>query len=1056
MSPETLTEQELSALGLADPARAKRILLSLAGQGVTDEVVGSLLPSLFEALRESPDPDRALNNFERWTHAVTNRYTHFQYLLGHPMALKIFFNVCGVSQFFSDILIRNPEYFEILANPGVRGGGRTAGAVYRELSRFVDHILRPELKLEAMRRFKQREILRIGTRDILGLADMPTTVREFSHLADACVQKCYEIAVAQLAERHPALEPGQTPIPFAVIGMGKLGGQELNYSSDIDLMFVCGDPSSHPAGEKEKSGGEEALPTHTTHLPPHPSPLEYAHKLAEAIIHALSKNLQNGHLFRVDMRLRPEGRFGALVRTLSSYKAYYESWAEPWERQALLKARPVAGDTTLGEAFMQMIVPYVYRRAVTTEFVEDIRRNKLRIEKKAEQEGQAYTNVKVGYGGIRDIEFIVQLLQLELGGRYPLLRTPSTLEALARLRQVGVLSVQEADELADDYRFLRTVEHRLQILYELQTQTLPTDPAERRLLARRLGFNSAEEFDAEYTHRTRRVREHFENLFLGNARRESRSAEDSWVELLVHVDSPGSRAAILQQLREAGFVAPERAYSYLKTAIVGSEYGLVQPEARKEFRHLAARLMAACRRTGDPDAALRGIETLAAAMPNTAEFYRLLAEGEEVMERLCRLGAGSAELVQALARRLEWLDLLVSEEIIDPAPKPREQSLHELEERGLLATSRARKSESAFWDTLALYIQRERLRIGARDIWGEAPPLTITRELTTLAEVVLEALLEYAQQIIASESTDGVVQEALESVALIGLGKLGGRELGYGSDWDILIVYTEPPGVRSGKGTPSGPSPTLAAVHALAEVLLAAGEKLQTRGAPVKLDARLRPEGRFGPLARTVKEYRDYYLHSALTWERQVLTKARPVAGNMETGRAYLRAVHEALYGAPLSEEAQEEIRAMKRRIEHERLKPNARYTDIKLGHGGMNDIEFTAQLWQMRVGARWPQVRVAETVGALHALGGVGAIPAPEAARLVESYIRWTAIRNRLSLLGVATDTLPADLRRLRALAVGLGAVDEGKLRAEEIFRRQFEERMRETRALVERLFYS
>lgn len=1041
MSPDTLTEQELSALGLADPARAKRILLSLAGQGVTDEVVSALLPFLCEALRESPDPDRALNNFERWTNAVTNRYTHFQYLLSHPMALKIFFNVCGVSQFFSDILIRNPEYFEILANPGVRGGRRTAGAVYRELSRFVDRIIRPELKLEAMRRFKQREILRIGTRDILGLADMPTTAREFSHLADACVQKCYEIAVAQLAERYPALALGQTS--FAVIGMGKLGGQELNYSSDIDLMFVCGDPPPHAEKGREE---EETSPT---------SPLEYAHKLAETIVNALSKNLQNGHLFRVDMRLRPEGRFGALVRTLSSYKAYYESWAESWERQALLKARPVAGDTTLGEAFMEMIAPYVYRRTVTTEFVEDIRRNKLRIEKKAEQEGQAHTNVKVGYGGIRDIEFIVQLLQLELGGRYPLLRTPSTLEALARLRQVGALSAQEAEELADDYRFLRTVEHRLQILYELQTQTLPVDPAERRLLARRLGFHSAEEFDAEYTRRTRRVRRHFENLFLGDAPRERRTTEGTWAELLVSVDSPESHAAILRRLHEAGFIEPERAYTYLKTAIMGSDYGLARPEARKEFRSLVAALVAACRRTGDPDAALRGIETLAAAMPNAAEFYRLLAEGDEVMDRLCRLGAGSAELVQTLARRLEWLDLLVSEEIIDPAPKSREQSLKELEERGLLATSPARKSNSAFWDALALYIQRERLRIGARDVWGEASPLTITRELTTLAEGVLEALLHHAQQIVARDLTDTRVLEALESVALIGLGKLGGRELGYGSDWDILVVYTEPSDAEHGKKAPSGPTPAFTAINALAEALLASGEKLRTRGAPVKLDARLRPEGRFGLLARTVKEYRDYYLHSALTWERQVLTKARPVAGNVQTGRAYLRAAHEALYSAPLSVQAQEEIRAMKRRIEHERLKLDARYTDLKLGHGGINDIEFTAQLWQMRVGDRWPQVRVPETVTALHALGGVGAIPAPEAARLVESYVRWTAIRNRLALLGTSSDTLPTDPRRLRALAVGLGAADEGNLRAEEIFRRQFDERMRETRVLVERLFY-
>jgi len=1054
-SPDLVTESDLAALGLADPVRAQRILLSLAGQGVTDDIVGQLLPSLFAALRDSPDPDRALNNFERWTNAVTSRYTHFQYLLRHPAALAIFFNVCGVSQFFSDVLIRNPEYFEILANPGVRGGSKSGAALYRELSAFIDRIIRPELKWEAMRRFKQREILRIGTRDILGLADMPTTAREFSNLADACVQKCYEIAVAQLAERYPPLSPpsqgegrGGCPIPFAVIGMGKLGGQELNYSSDIDLMFVCADDP-------------------ITQLPNHPiTPMQYAHKLAESIVSALSKNLQNGHLFRVDMRLRPEGRFGALVRTLSSYRTYYESWAEAWERQSLLKARPVAGDTRLGAAFMEMIAPYVYRRNVTSDFVEEIRRNKKRIEKKAELEGQTRTNVKTGFGGIRDIEFAVQLLQLEFGGRYPLLRTPNTLEALARLRQAGVLTPQEADELAEDYCFLRTVEHRLQILYELQTQSLPTALAERRLLARRLGYPDAEAFDADYARRTQRVHDHFERLFYG-AHHGDEAHADIWRDLLENVESPQARAAIVARLREAGFHEPERGYAHLKTAVFGGDYGLARPEARELFLGLAARLIASCVRTGDPDAALNGIETLAGAVPNRAIFYRTLAEGGEMLDRMCRLSAGSPPLVQSLARHLEWIDLLVSEEIIDPLPKSVEQSRAELEERlpppkpspprgegysPPLAGEARGGDEKAFWDALAVYIQREHLRIGARDLWGEVAALTVVRELTGLAEAVMETLLAHTIETVAERFPSPEARSALESAAVIGLGKFGGRELGYGSDWDILIVYHDP----ISKPNTKHPTP-FAAMNALAEALLSSRIELQTRGAPVEIDVRLRPEGRFGALARTVEECRDYYQNAAQTWERQVLTKARPVAGNRETACAYMEAVHEAIYRAPLSAEAQAEMRAMKRRIEHERLKIDAQWTDVKLGHGGLSDIEFTAQWWQMRVGAAHPSVRVTGTVDALHALGIVGAIPAPDAARLAETYERWTAIRNRLALLGgLPTDTLPSDPHRLRALAVGLGAADMGGEPAETLFRRQFDERMRETRAIVERLFYA
>jgi [glutamine synthetase] adenylyltransferase / [glutamine synthetase]-adenylyl-L-tyrosine phosphorylase len=1016
MNVTDVTQSDLIALGFTDPDRARRILLSLAGQGVTDDDVAALLPSLFDALRKSPDPDRGLNNFSRWTDSVTSRYTHFQYLLRHPAALDIFFNVCGVSQLFSDILIRNPEYFEILANPGVRSGAKSGGALYRELSGFIDSIVRPELKLEALRRFRQREMLRIGTRDILELADMPTTAREFSNLADACVQKCYEIAVAQLAERYGI----QTPPPFAVIAMGKLGGQELNYSSDIDLMFICGD--------------EDALTPHGSRI----TQVEYAHKLAEQIVNGLSKNLQNGHLFRVDMRLRPEGRFGALVRTLSSYRAYYESWAEPWERQALIKARPIAGDTRLGELYAQMVVPYVYRRSVTSEFVEATRENKARIEKKAEMEGQTHTNVKVGFGGIRDVEFTAQLLQLEQGGRNPLLRTPNTLEALARLRQAGVLTTEQASELSEDYQFLRTVEHRLQILYELQTQSLPTEPNERRLLARRLGYPDTDAFNSDYTRRTERVRGHFLSLF--GERRTARADDgDSWSEVLTNVETPTAQGEIVKRLGFAGFTDPARAYSALKTMGFGGDYGRAQPEARQLFQKLASPLIAASGHTGDPDAALLGIETMALAAPNPAAFYQTLLEGTEVLDRMCRLAAGSLPLMQSLAKHLQWMDMLVSDEVVDPGLKTAEQSAAELEER--LAGV---KTAEQFWDGVALYMQRERLRIGARDLWGEISATGVTRELTALAEAVLQVLLGRTVSEVAAKYADANARRALESVALIGLGKLGGRELGYGSDWDILIVYGDE---HAGQ---------YAVVNALAEALLSVGQEMRTRGAPVEIDARLRPEGRFGALARTVAEHEVYYRDTALTWERQVLTKARRVAGNLETAAAYMRVVQDQIYSRPLPLEAREQVITMKRRIETERLKPEERYRDVKLGHGGMSDIEFTAQLWQMVEGPGHADIRTTSTTDALHALGGAGSVPAPDAARLAETYGLWTAIRNRLALMGgLPTDTLPADSRRVHNLAIGLGFVASGSESAEQILQERFEERMRETRSIVERLFY-
>lgn len=1025
---DSVTSEELTALGFADPTRAQRILVSLAGQGVTDDILEQLLPSLLPALAGSPDPDRALNNFERWSRAVTSRYTQFQFLLRHPAALEILLTVCGVSQYFADILIRNPEYFEILADPDLRGGERDvrqAAALYRNLSRFVDFLSNPDLKLEAMRRFKQRELLRIGARDILGLSDMPQTAREFSELADACVQKCYEIGLATLTQRYGE----DAAIPFCVIGMGKLGGSELNYSSDIDLIFVCGDTPEGDAND----GSDRSRRSMTFVL-----------KLAEYIVNALSRNMQNGHLFRVDMRLRPEGRFGPLVRTLSSYRSYYESWAEPWEKQALLKARLIAGDTRLGESFQKLVAGYIYPRSVTADFVKAIRINKERVEKKAELENRTLTDVKIGLGGIRDIEFIAQLLQLELGGRFPLLRTTNTLEALSRLRQAGFLTSQEARELTEDYIFLRNVEHRLQILYDRQTQAIPTDPEERRLLARRMGYLDRESFDHDYRRRTHRVREHFESLFYGSRHEKSVTEADQWRSLLMNVETLEAREVILSRLASAGFQEPKRAYQFLKNLAYGGDYGMEDPEAREQFRLFGGHLIEACRITGDPDNALSGMEHFLHASPNRSQDYLSLTENEELLERLCRLAAGSLPLMQSLSRHPEWLDMLVSEEALEPTEKSREQSAEELKHR-----LKAVKSEKSFWDALALYIQRERLRIGARDIWGIADPQMTIHELSALADASIEAILNYAIQNAQSQGQSEATRSALESAAVIGLGKLGGREVGYGSDWDILIVYGDSEEEETARERHE-------AVNALAEFMLSASQALRTRGAPVEIDARLRPEGRFGALARSVLEYLKYYSRQSLTWERQVLVKARHVAGCHETAKRYLRGVHRILYAEPLSPDDRGEIIAMKRRIERERLKLEERFSDIKLGHGGMSDIEFTVQLCQLQAGSTFPQTRTTETLDALYALSEAGVIPKPDAARLAETYSFWTAIRNRLTLLGgLANDVLPADPRRLRALAIGLGAADMQEESAETLFKRRFEERMRETRAVIARLFY-
>jgi glutamate-ammonia-ligase adenylyltransferase len=1013
-------DNALKQAGVLDPPRARRILSALPGQGVTDEDVEHLMPVLLAALKESPDPDRALNNFERWTRSVTSRTTHFRYLCGHPVALNLFFRVCGNSQLFSDILVRNPEYFEILARPEVRDLQRTPDALYRELSTYVDIVQNPQMKLDAMRRFKQREFLRIGARDLLGLADVSETAREFSHLADACVQKCLEISAAGIHQKFGMQHQGAA-VPFVVVALGKHGGEELNYSSDIDIVFAYAEPSV-------------PLPVPTA---------DYANRLAEGIVQSLTQEMHSGRLFRVDVRLRPEGRFGALVRTLESYRAYWESWAEPWEVQVLLKARVVAGDPALGAEFTRAAQRVAYRPRISAEFAEAIRHNKRRIEQKAVMEGVEQTNVKIGRGGIRDIEFLVQLMQLQHGGKQPMLRCANTLEALALLRTAGLITPKEESELAEDYRWLRTVEHRLQLLFDLQTQNLPTKPEERALLARRLGYPDAEAFEADRRFRTERVHAHYARLF-GDAGTHP-PAENDILPLLDILSEPSAVEALTHRLQAMGFAEPKRAAADIRSASWGGDFGLADPETRAAFRGIAQNLLEECVRTGDPDTAFRGVELIAQSAPHRGSIYRALGESSELMHRLCVLSAAAPSAAAAIARHSEWLDLLVSEEVVDPDPKPLEVMTSELSAR--LRTALRRTSagsaweSSSYWDALAHWIHRERLRITAREVWGESDAPSIGVELSDMAQVVLHSLVETARKCLVFDLSDPSAGAALQSAAVVGLGKLGGRELGFGSDWDILLVY------QGAVGEVGTASPAATALTRLAEMLAAAPQRLAARGVTAEIDLRLRPEGRFGALVRTVDELTDYYRTSALTWERQVLTRSRVLFGASDTADLYRSLVKEVLFTRPASEETLAEIVAMKRRIETERLKPEERHRDLKLGFGGMMDIEFLVQALQMQLGSRLPQIRLPGTAAALRALSAVGHMPAPTARRLEETYALLARVRNRLHLRGVHADALPKEPSRMRPLALALGYADMADETGGQRLQRDLSERMEAAR---------
>ncbi|HLK57582.1 MAG TPA: hypothetical protein VKU00_13540, partial [Chthonomonadaceae bacterium] len=919
-----------------------RLLQSLAGGTVTDDDLEPLLPRLLEAVKASPDPDRALSSFARWFAAVGSPYSHLQTLIRHPVALDLFCLVTGSSQYFADLLVRNPEYFEIIANPGVRGGTKTASRFYRDASALVDACIRPELKKDALRRWKAREMLRIGVRDLVGLADMPATTREFSNLADACVQKAHDIALitAGLKQEAHGLGVSPTPAPasplplFAVIGMGKLGGQELNYSSDIDLMFVHGDNLPY---ELSLADGKRV------------DTLKILNRLGEALIKVLSEESANGHVFRVDMRLRPEGRFGPLTRSLSGFAAYYESWAEGWERQSLIKARFIAGDRALGEAFHAMIEPFVYRRQNSVTFLDEVRANKHRIEEKCELEGETLLNVKTGYGGIRDVEFLVQLMQLEFGGRHPHLRTANTLSAMQRLHRAGYLTHSETEELAQDYQFLRNLEHRLQLLHGFQTQTLPppTDALERERIARRMGFPNRAGFEAELVQRRDRVHGHLERLFyhVTSATKPILTlVSEEWEELgplLDNLDAPGAKARLLEILRQVGLRDTSTALRALQLPMQGNEFGGMPPDTPVEFKRIAPRLFSLLQRSPDPDAGLAGMEALALAIPNRAQLYAALDDSPEMLRRLVQLGAGSPPLLKSLAAHQEWLEALFEmEEEEASSPPVHLIRISKPDEALQLASGKEKKAYESNLDLLARHYQRERLHIGARDIWEEADLALTHAALTSLTDTMLELLLELCRMYQVAHAPDPeFARHVLDRVAILGLGKLGGAELGYASDWDVLFVYDE----ERRQGSVIRSEERTALVNGLFERLISAVKDLAIRGVSIEMDLRLRPWGRKGTLANTLRGLCYYYRTAAETWERQAALKVRIVAGNPRVGRRALCILHAVSFGRGITPEEDAAIRAMKQRIETERLKPGERDTDLKLGHGGLSDIEWLA-----------------------------------------------------------------------------------------------------------------
>jgi glutamate-ammonia-ligase adenylyltransferase len=936
--------------------------------------VAPILPRLLHHLGASADPDMALNNIERLAAAALDRRGLYVLLASHPEAVPVLTTLVATSQFLADALIRSPQTVPWLLDPRVMQP-RSREAMHGEVAAACRPFRTEEGRLNALRRVKRRELCRIGLRDVLGDADLVATTQELSELADACLAQALLTVTPALQERygrpqHAGEDGHRTPTGFAVIALGKHGGAELNYSSDIDLTFVY-----EAEGETD---GPEVVSSRT-----------YFARLGERLVGALTAMTEEGTVYRVDLRLRPEGTGGPLALPLAAYRAYHTTRGALWERQALIKARVAAGDERVGQAFLELAREIAYRPGLEREAVGEIRAMKSRIDRLLRARGQQERHVKLGVGGIRDVEFHVQALQLLYGAQDPWLREPNSLRALHRLAERGYLSWEESGRLAHAYVFLRTIEHRLQILHALQTHTLPAEPLELAKLARRLGYAGEAETVAhallrDYDRTRRTVRAAFEGFFDATVR-----------------EGPEAPPWDAASVAAVGFADPERARQNLRLLWEGPALVAVPVSVRTALQTLLPATLDALRTVPDPDAALDALERfVAAAGPRTAYLARLAAT-PDLLGGVLTFFTRSERLTQALIARPELLDALGPTVPAAPRTAPALRAAF----RDFAAPPGLDEA-----DRLRLWKQREELEIAWRDLILGDQPARVAWALGELAEACLGIAWDQA----AAETRTALGEPRAGGrpvpALVVGMGKLGGRELDYGSDLDLVVLY-------------EGPSDAAPDSHVYFDRVV---DRLYTRltaitrtGQAFRVDLRLRQGGKATALAHALGTLDRYLAGEAALWERQALVRARPVLGDPGLARRFAALRRARVFDPGLSDAERAEIHRVRTRMELELGREGPGRIHLKFGAGGLVDVEFLVQVLQLTHGRRHRGLQTPSTRVALARLGAVGLLPEATATGLLEAYEFQRGLLRSLRLRQVRPpDCLPVTGHVLARLA--------------------------------------
>jgi [glutamine synthetase] adenylyltransferase / [glutamine synthetase]-adenylyl-L-tyrosine phosphorylase len=965
------------------------------------------------ALARSPDPGLALRGAERLAAALTDRADRraFDAALRAERGLRgRLFALLGSSTVLADHLVVHPDRWHRLcdsagrpaagslaADPGpalLAAVGAEPDAPPAGSPGGAAATVTGSAAIQALRTAYRDELLVLAAADLAAAAepelpvlDVEDVARRLSDLAGAALRAALAVAVAEFADDQ---DPGR----LAVIAMGKCGGHELNYVSDVDVVFVAEPADAATA------------------------------RLAGRVMRILGESC-----FEVDANLRPEGRQGALVRTLDGHVAYYKRWAKTWEFQALLKARPIAGDPELGKAYAEAVAPMVWSASGRPDFVGDVQAMRRRVEENVRPDHRS-REIKLGPGGLRDVEFAVQLLQLVHGRTDEALRSGSTLDALRALSDGGYVGRDDGANLAASYRFLRLLEHRLQLQRLRRTHLLPAvnDTDALRWLARSARLRPDGRNDVvgvlmgEWSRNARRVRRLHEKLF--------------YRPLLTAVSRLSVDTARLSEKEAAarlgalGWTSPEGALGHLRALTGGvSRAAAIQqtllPVLLDELAH-----------SPDPDRGLLAYRRVSEALADTPWYLRLLRDEGLVAQRLMRLLGTSALVPDLLVRAPEVLRLLAA----PTAGHADELQRDPADVAASLLRTVARQSEAEPAAATARSLRRhELLRVACADLLGVLSTREVCAALSSVWVAVLEATLESVQR----SKGDG---ERPARLAVIGMGRLGGAELGYGSDADVLFVCEPAHGASEQD-----------AVRYANQVAETVRRRLGSASPDPALvvDADLRPEGRNGPLVRTLESYRAYYARWSQAWEAQALLRASPIAGDSDLGVRFVEMVDPVRYPVEgLDQATVTEIRRIKARVDAERLPRGAdRTLHTKLGLGGLADVEWTIQLLQLQHAGDVPELRTTSTLDGLREAGEAGLLTAEEVSELTAAWTLATRARNAVMVVrGKPGDQLPRSGRELAAVAYALGYPADGD---PGVFLDDYRRTARRARTIVERVFY-